>query len=263
MPYRTINNALLSYQEQGTGRPLVLVHGFPLDHRIFDDQIAALSKSNRVIAPDLPGFGQSKSDKPFTLASLADDLHELLAAMNALPCTLGGLSMGGYVALAFTKKYQKDLSALMLIDTRAEGDTLEGKAGREKMIQTVRAQGSKPIAEQMLPKMFAPDTLKGADARVRKLNEIMEHCPPKTIEHALAAMRDREDYDSFLPSITVPTLIIVGELDAITPPKMAQGMKEKITNSTLVQIAGAGHVATMEKPDDVSNAIAAFMKQRS
>src|SRR5438067_7055129 len=130
MPYRTIHGVPLGYHEQGAGQPLVLLHGFPLDWRIFEKQIAALSKNLRVIAPDLPGFGQSKSDKPFTIASLADDMHEFLRSMNALPCALGGLSMGGYIALAFAKKYSKDLTALILMDTRSEGDTPEGKTAR-------------------------------------------------------------------------------------------------------------------------------------
>jgi pimeloyl-ACP methyl ester carboxylesterase len=259
MPYRTINSKLLAYHDQGAGKPLVLLHGFPLDWRIFEKQTEALSKQFRVITPDLPGFGQSKSDKPFTIASLADDVHELLKPLDALPCALGGLSMGGYVALAFAKKYPTDLTELILIDTRSEGDSEEGKASRNKMIELVRKEGSKPIAEQMLPKMFAPDILKGADQRVRDLMEIMQHCPPKTIENALVAMREREDYSSILASIAAPTLIIVGEHDSITPPKMAQAMHEAIPNSRLVQIPGAGHLSTMEKPDEVTRAISAFL----
>src|SRR2546421_6392874 len=217
MPYRTINNILAAYQEHGAGSPLALLHGFPLDGRIFEQQVPALSKTFRVIAPDLRGFGQSQSDKPFTIASLADDVHELLKSMNALPCALGGLSMGGYIALAFAKKYPKDLSALILMDTRAEGDTAEGKAARDKMIELVRKEGSKAIADQMLPKMFAEQTLKANGEPVKTIRDIMEHCPPKTIEHALIALRDREDYSTSLASIAVPTLIIVGESDAITP----------------------------------------------
>src|SRR5262245_38101437 len=160
MPYRTINDTLVAYREQGTGAPLVLLHGFPLDGRIYEKQIAPLSKKLRVIAPDLPGFGQSRSDRPFSIASLADDVHDLLKAMGALPCALGGLSMGGYIALAFAKKYPGDLTSLLLIDTRSEGDTSEGKANRDKMIETVRASGSKAVADQMLPKMFSEQTLK-------------------------------------------------------------------------------------------------------
>jgi len=261
MPYRTIHDILISYQEQGAGKPLALIHGFPLDRRMYDNQITTLSKDFRVIAPDLPGFGQSKSDRPFSIASLADDVHELLKAMNALPCALAGLSMGGYIAQAFAKKYQADLSALILIDTRTEGDTPEGKESRNKMIELARKEGSKAISDQMLPKMFSEQTLKANGEPVTKLRDIMEHCPAKTIEHALAALRDREDYSTTLPSIRVPTLIIVGEQDAITPPKMAQTMHEKIAGSKLVQIPAAGHVSTMEKPQDVSDAIVSFLSQ--
>lgn len=259
MPYRTINNILTAYQEHGSGKPLVLIHGFPLDWRIFEQQVPELSKKSRVIAPDLPGFGQSKSAKPFSIASLADHVHKLLKSLNALPCALGGLSMGGYIALAFAKKYPKDLSALILMDTRAEGDAPEGKAARDKMIELIRKEGSKAIADQMLPKMFTEQTIKSNPDAVKKIRDIMEHCPPKTIEHALVALRDREDYSGILSSITAPTLIIVGEQDAITPPKMAQTLHEKIANSKLVQIAGAGHVSTMETPAEVTNAMAAFL----
>jgi pimeloyl-ACP methyl ester carboxylesterase len=262
MPYRTVNDTLLSYQEQGAGNPLVLIHGFPLDGRIFDEQIGALSKKFRVIVPDLPGFGQSNSDKPFTIASLADDVHALLAAMDALPCALGGLSMGGYVSLSFAKKYPQDLSRLILIDTRAEGDSPEGKESRNKMIDLVQAKGATAVADQMLPKMFSEQTLKANGEPVKKLRDIMEHCLPKTIEHALMAMRDREDYVSMLASIRVPTLIVVGEQDSITPPKMAQAMHEKIVGSKLVQIPGAGHVSTMERPQEVSETIEEFLNAR-
>ncbi len=103
MPYRTVNKILMSYREKGQGKPLALLHGFPLDSHIFEGQIATLSKRFHVIAPDLRGFGQSKNDEPFTIASLADDVHALLKSMDALPCALGGLSMGGYVALAFAE----------------------------------------------------------------------------------------------------------------------------------------------------------------
>src|SRR5947208_3346690 len=122
---KTINGATLSYSETGPsdGKPVVLVHGFPLDSRIFARQAEALSDRFRVICPDLRGFGQSKSDAAFSIESLADDLHALLGQIDALPCSLGGLSMGGYIALAFAKKFPKDLSALILIDTRSEGDS--------------------------------------------------------------------------------------------------------------------------------------------
>ncbi len=255
MAEKSINGTTLSYEERGSGVPVVLLHGFPLDRRIWKDQVDPLSKQYRVIAVDLRGFGQSKSNTPFTMKSLAEDICSLLRAINATPCVLGGLSMGGYVALAFAREYQKDLRGLMLIDTRAEGDTSEGKAGRQKMIDLARTSGSKAVADQMMPKMLAPSTPKNQPAVAQDLQRIMEACPALTIEHALAAMRDRDDQTAFLPSISVPTLILVGQEDAITPPKMAEAMNAQIPRSKLVIIPDAGHMSPMEKPQEVTRAM--------
>lgn len=261
MSEKSINGTTLSYDERGSGLPVVFLHGFPLDRRIWKDQIDALSKQHRVIAVDLRGFGQSKSNTAFTMKSLAEDICSLLRAINATSCVLGGLSMGGYVALAFAKEYQKDLRGLMLIDTRAEGDTAEGKAGRQKMIALARTSGSKAVADQMMPKMLAPGTPKNRPAVARELQRIMEACPSLTIEHALAAMRDRDDQTAFLPSISVPTLILVGQEDAITPPKMAEAMNAQIPRSKLVVIPDAGHMSPMEKPQEVTRAMQDFLRQ--
>src|SRR5882762_8437210 len=231
MPEMTINNQTISYAERGRGTPLILIHGFPLDNRIWESQLQSLSDKYRVIAPDLPGFGQSKSTKPFTMDSLADDLHNLLKQLNALPCALAGLSMGGYMTFAYLKKYPTDLKALILIDTKADADTPDGKTGRNKMIETVRTSGSPAIAAAMLPKMLTPDSIQNRPQLVQQLKSIMESCPPLTIEHALAAMRDRPDSRSLLPSISIPTLIIVGDQDPITPPAVAETMNKEIPNS--------------------------------
>ena len=258
MPQRGVNGATLNYEERGTGTPLVLLHGFPLDSRIWREQIAGLSDRFRVIAPDLRGFGQSKSNDSFSMESLADDVHALLADLQALPCILGGLSMGGYVALAYAKKYPNDLRGVALIDTKAEGDTAEGKAGREKMIELARTQGTEAVAEQMMPKMLAPDADKTRPQVKRELDQIMNAQTPLTIEHALAAMRDRPDLVASLASIAVPTLVIVGEHDAITPPAGAEKMSKAIPKNTYVVIRGAGHMSPMEQPQQVTDAVRRF-----
>jgi pimeloyl-ACP methyl ester carboxylesterase len=195
------------------------------------------------------------------MESLADDVHALLAELKALPCVLGGLSMGGYVALAYVKKYPMDLRGLMLMDTRSEGDTPEGRQGREKMISLVRESGAKAVADQMMPKMLAKDTAERMPAVAEKLRLIMEACPARTIEHALAAMRDRCDHTANLPSIAVPTLILVGDQDAITPPAVAQKMQASVPRSTLEVIAGAGHMSPMENPDAVNRVMLNFLDQ--
>jgi pimeloyl-ACP methyl ester carboxylesterase len=259
MPARTVNGAAIFYEEAGRGEPLVLLHGFPLDLRIWKQQREALSSQWRVITPDLRGFGKSASTDAFSIESLADDVHALLKEIGALPCVLGGLSRGGYVALAYVKKYPADLRGLVLIDTKAEGDTPEGKQGRMKMIDLVREKGPPAVAEQMMPKMIAADALKSRPALVSELRGIMEACPAKTIEHALLAMRDRPDRSGDLASIAAATLIIVGEHDAITPVSVAEAMHKAIAKSKLQVVKGAGHMTPMEQGEQVNRALREFV----
>jgi pimeloyl-ACP methyl ester carboxylesterase len=257
MPVCRLNDANIAYTDRGTGPTLVLLHGFPLDKSIWDDAGYFLEQHFRVIAPDLRGFGESPCDRPFTIESLADDIHQILMSIGASPCILGGLSMGGYVALAFAKKYLSDLRALVLIDTKAAADTPEAKQVRQQMIDLVRQRGSKAIADQMFPKMMAPQSSESVVAI--KLRSIMESCPPLTIEHALAAMRDREDYAALLPGLKIPTLIVVGAEDAIASPEVARAMHAAVPRSKLAIIPGAGHMAPLERPKAFADAMIAGM----
>ena len=260
MPASNVNGTSIHYEESGTRTPpIVLLHGFPLDSRVWNAQRSELSRNNRVITPDLRGFGKSLSADSFTMESIADDVHALLKELGALPVILGGLSMGGYAALAYAKKYPTDLKGLLLIDTRAEADTPEGREGRQKMIDAVRAKGSPAAAEGMMPKMLAPETPAKMPEVARELRTIMESQPPRTIENALVALRDRSDYCKDLPSIAVPTLILVGEYDAITPPAMAETLNKNIPNSKLVVITNAGHMTPMEQPEQVNRAVRDFV----
>ena len=260
MPSVTVNDSVMHYLERGSaGRPLVLLHAFPIDCRVWENQVAALSDICRVIAPDLPGFGQSPSTGPFTIESVADQVQAFLERISATPCVLGGLSMGGYIALAYARKCPSRLSGIVLADTRAEGDTPQGKQGRAKMIELVRTRGSKAIADEMLPKMLSAETVQRKPDVVRKVRQMMESCPPLTIEHALVALRDREDHTSFLPSIADPTVILVGEHDAITPPAMSESLHRAIAKSELTIIAGAGHLSPIEQPEQVNAALRRFI----
>ena len=258
MPTATIHGTNLFYHESGRGLPVVLLHGFPLDHRVWHKQVHDLAGVARVITPDLRGFGKSTDAGTFTIASLADDIFLLLEKLHALPCVLGGLSLGGYVALAYERKYASTLRGLMLIDTRAANDTPEGRAGRDAMIEIAKTQGSIAVAEKMLPKMLAGGNVSPPEV-VAELNTIMHACPAQTIQHALAAMRDRLDYRSTLDRIAAPTLIITGESDVLVPPTQAHEMHHAIRGSTISVIPGAGHMAPMEQPQLVSKAIKQFL----
>jgi 3-oxoadipate enol-lactonase len=255
MPTCELNRIKIEYEDRGSGPTLVLLHGFPLDRRIWDDALKPLSAKFRVIAPNLRGFGGSRHELPFTIESLADDVHHFLNLIGALPCVLGGLSMGGYVAQGYAQKYPYDLDGLVLIDTKSAADTPEGKHGRQQMIDLVRKSGSKAIADQMFPKMISPALAKSQAAE--KLRSIMEACPPLTIEHALAAMRDRQDYTAWLATFAKPILIVVGAEDAIASPDVARAMHASARGSRLAIIPNAGHMAPLENPSEFVEAMIA------
>ncbi len=246
----------LSYRENGAGLPLVLIHGFPFDSRMWEDQLTGLADHHRVIAVELPGYGGSSPPRPFTVISAAEETRALLASVGALPCVLGGLSMGGYVCFEFAARFMSDLKALVLSDTRCDADTPEGRQNRDRMIQVARERGAAAIADLMEPKLLAP----GADVAVRgRLRRIMESIPVETIAHTLAALRDRLDSTARLAGISVPTLIVLGGEDAITPRSAAETLHRGIAGSKLAIIDGAGHMPPMEKPGLFNRAVREFL----
>lgn len=263
MATKTTDAAALHFVDRGKGPPVVLLHAFPVDSRMWEAQVEALSGRFRVIAPDFRGFGRSRSADPFTTESMADDVHRLLEGIKALPCVVAGLSMGGYVSLAWVRKYPTDLRGLVLMDTKAAGDDTQGKENRNKMIELVRASGSKAIADQMIPKLLAQGTLRSRPAQAQSLRTMIEGCPPQTIENALVCLRDRPDQTETLASISVPTLVVVGEGDSLTPVSVSQLMAEQIPNAELVVIKGAGHMSAMEQPAQVNQALSLFLDSLS
>ncbi|HMO25938.1 MAG TPA: alpha/beta hydrolase [Tepidisphaeraceae bacterium] len=217
----------IRYTDAGHGTPIVLLHGFPLDRRVYTDVAARLSASKRVICPDLPGFGESRCDRDFTIASLAEDVRAFIDALELGPVVLGGLSMGGYVAQAFAKAHPEALRALILIDTKADADNAEQKLGRLKMIDLVRSEGSAGVARAMFPKMLMDEKGESNPIVAAKLKQIMLDCPPKTIERACLAMKDRDDFNDTLRALAVPGLMIVGRHDAISPLATAERSRNR------------------------------------
>jgi len=253
----------LAYSDEGTGPPVVLLHGFPLSRFMWREQISELAPSYRIVAPDLRGHGDSPAPPGvYTMDEMADDVLELVDALEiAGPIVLGGLSMGGYVAFSIMAHYPHRIRGLILMDTRASADSPEAARDREATAQAVLDAGSAhPVVEKMVPRLFAKATLSEHPERIEPLRALMEKSSPHGIAGALRGMAIRPDRRPMLGQISVPTLVVVGEEDVITPPDEVKGLSDAIVGSRLVVIPEAGHMAPYENPAAANKAILEFLK---
>lgn len=262
----SVSSSTISYVDCGAGTPILLIHGFPLDHTMWNSQIESLSKSARVIAPDLRGFGltplaEGDAERGITMETYADDLAELLDAIGIQePVVLVGFSMGGYIAWQFVRKYTARVRALVQCDTRAAADTDEARAGRLKMAENVAQWGSGRVAEMMGPKLLAPQTFQRKPEVVAAIRSVVEHTDPAGIAAAQRGMAARPNVNALLPTIQVPTLILVGEQDAISPPAEMKSIADAIPGAEYAVVPRAGHMTTMEEPDAVNEALLRFVQ---
>ncbi len=257
----TANGVRLAVLDRGQGRAIVLLHGFPLDHTMWRHQVEMLSGQYRVIAPDLRGFGASEAI-PGTAAmeDLADDTSALLDALEVRqPVVLCGLSMGGYVAWEMVRKYAWRLSALVLCDTRSQPDTPAAANGRLETAQRVLTEGMGSLAESMLERLLAPSTRERQPELAQGLREVMARTKPEGAAAALRGMAARRDATPLLPTIVVPTLVLCGVHDAISPPGEMQAMAAAIPGARWVPIPDAGHMAPCENPHAVNRALGDFL----
>lgn len=259
--FATINGIRLAYYQRGKANEttLLLIHGFPLDHRLWEAQLRGLSAEARVVAPDLRGHGRSGlTPGTATMVQHADDLAALLDHLGIGQAIVAGLSMGGYVAFAFWRRHRERVRALALLDTRAEADSVVARAGRDAAAAKARQAGAAAIADEMLPRLLAPANL--ANPKIAgAARRMMAEQPVEGIVAALAGLRDRADSRPILSTITVPTLVVVGEHDAITPPADAQAMAAAIPAARLVTVPGAGHLSPLENPRAVNAALRKLM----
>ncbi|HMP02068.1 MAG TPA: alpha/beta fold hydrolase [Gemmatales bacterium] len=254
----------LRYVEQGNGPVLLLVHGFPLDHTLWSEQMESFAAHHRVIAPDLRGFGQSPLPEPvperFDMAAYAADLAELLHQLGvAEPISLAGLSMGGYVAFAFWKLYPQRVGRLLLIHTRAGSDPPATVASRQQQAQIALDQGVEPIVEGMLPKLCHPDTATHRPDLENTLRTMMRRSTAAGIAAALRGMAARPDMTAELARIQVPTLVVAGDGDALIKEEQTRAMAEAIPGSRYIVIGHAGHLAPLEQPAAFTAAVADFL----
>lgn len=251
----------LHFETSGSGSPLLLIHGFPFSGGMWAGQLAALDQA-MLLAPDLPGFGDSPlGASTATVESYAQDCAAVLDALDILaPVAVGGLSMGGYIALAFARLFPERVRALLLLSTRAGADSAEGKANRDKTIAGVKEHGASAVTEAMHPKLLAPASYTARPAIAAAAQDLMRTATPEGIIAALGAMRDRPDSTPLLPNIQVPTLIIHGKDDQIIPPSEAELMAKAIPNSQLHLLANAGHLPNLEQPDEFNRLVSSFLE---
>lgn len=250
----------IEYDDIGNGVPLLLIHGFPLDRTLWRTQIAGLSQIYRVIAPDLHGFGQSSDTdgSAINMDQHATELKSLLDSVNIKQAVVGGISMGGYIALAFYAQYADRVKGLILANTRAVPDSEEGKQMRLANAQTVEESGTGFLVDNMAPKMLGAAARPEIEITVRSM---MLRQRPAGVASALRGMAARPDRTALLRFATVPVLIITGSQDALIPPADSEAMHALIPDSRLVIIPDAGHLSNLDKADAFNHVVREFYKQ--
>lgn len=237
----TVNGINIAYERRGKGTPLMLVHGFPLDSSSWNEVIPLLEDKFDLILPDLRGLGQSTTiESQYTMSDMADDLAGLLDHLGIKKTAIAGHSMGGYVALAFAKKYPDWVSGLGLVSSQAAGDPPERKEGRYKTAADVTEKGVGVVVEAMTPKL-------SADARVQAfVRGVIEKQSKEGVIGALKAMAEREDLASILSTFNFPVVLIHGDTDALIPIDRAKEIKAAVPSAKFVELKSAGHMPMME-----------------
>ena len=261
MPYARVNGTMLYYREAGEGRLALFIHGFPLDHSMWLDQLAGLAHVRRCVAVDLRGFGRSDPvvEPALSMEMFADDVAELIEALGADAADIVGLSMGGYVALALWELRPAVVRTLTLADTRAAPDGPEAREKRQQAIEHVLEHGREALAAEVMRSLLAPGPSAPVRARVRSMVEGTRY---ETIVAALQGMRDRPDRTHLLSSISVPALVIGGEKDASCPPAQMRALAQAIPGARTVIVQGAGHLTPLERPAETNEALIELFEGR-
>jgi pimeloyl-ACP methyl ester carboxylesterase len=260
LPVRGIE---LFFADVGNGIPLVLAHGFPLDHAMWAGQLEGLGVANRcrVIAPDLRGFGRSQaSDDVVPMSQFADDIAALLDELHiAEPIVFCGLSMGGYIAFEFWRRHRSRLRGLILCDTRAAADSPGVAEGRRQTADRVVREGLGFLADAMLPRLFSETTRQRRPDLIESVRKSLIGNNVQGVAAASRGMAQRADMTGVLSQMDCPALVVVGEDDLFSMPDEMQGMARAIPNASFVKIAAAGHMAPLENAAEVNAAIRAFL----
>jgi pimeloyl-ACP methyl ester carboxylesterase len=245
------------YRDEGKGQPVLLLHGFPLSSESFWPQLDVLPRRHRLIVPDHRGFGRSSlDDGPTEMRRMAEDALAILDALKVSSAVVGGLSMGGYVAMAMAKLEPDRVKALVLIDTQAGSDSEADRQKREELARAVEAKGLEVLVDSMMPRLISHDTAPAVRARVQAL---IRANTSKGAAAALRGMALRPDSKEVLSRFAGPALVVVGEKDVITPVEKAQEMAGVIPKSKLVQLPAVGHLSNVEAPEAFNRHLEEFL----
>jgi pimeloyl-ACP methyl ester carboxylesterase len=254
----------LNVEQRGRldGPPVLLLHAFPLSHRMFDPQFEALSDGYRVVAPDHRGFGDSEpGDGQTTMETLVDDVFAVLDDIGIDRVSACGVSMGGYVLLRALERAPERFRSLVLADTRSTPDDDAGRLGRATTLRAVKTGGVAEFAEQFSAKLLGPTTLSQQPELREHVAKLIRANTPLGICGALLALGLRTDTTAALRRLSVPALMVVGDEDALTPPAQSRAMVEAAPGSRMVEIPGAGHLSNLEDPEAFNRALLAFLAE--
>jgi 3-oxoadipate enol-lactonase len=250
-----VPGAEIGFDDVGDGPPIVLLHAFPLDRRMWQRQADDLKHALRVITVDFRGLGESTGSG--TVDDVADDVARVLDHCGLARAAVGGLSMGGYVSLAFARRHAERLTGLWLANTRATADDAAGRAGRDEAITRIAREGAAPFVKESVPRL-----LSGKDPRAtRTALSLAELQSDSGIAGALGALRDRPDATALLGGIAVPVTVVSGEEDRVTPPEVLRAMAAAIPGAVLVEIPGVGHLSNLEAPAAFAAALDGLMSR--
>ena len=254
----------IAFETHGEKREkgIVFIHGFPFDRSMWDEQAKLLSKDHFVLSFDIRGHGESdQGSGQYLIEFFVDDLIALLDHLGLTTVCLCGLSMGGYTALRAIEREPSRFSGLVLCDTKSTGDTNAAKLNRANQIRTILAGKRSEFAEGQLKALFAPDSFSRNAQAVEKIKRTILSTADGVLVGALIALAARMDMTESLPKISVPTLIIVGEHDKVTPPSEAELMHSKIGGSKLAVIGGAGHISNLENTPEFNSTLQSFLAE--
>jgi 3-oxoadipate enol-lactonase len=249
----------IRYFEAGTGWPVVLLHAFPLAAEQWRPQLERVPDGFRMIAPDLKGFGPAASTPAESLADMAQEVFAWMDALEIETATIGGLSMGGYIALTMFGIAPDRFSAIVLANTRAAADNAEGRAGRDKLSQLVKTSGPSAVADQMLPKLLGTTSQQSRPALAQWVRQTIERNTAEGIDGAIQAMKNRPDNTALLPRIDRPAFVVTGQEDTLIPFSESESMHGRLPRSQLVVLPQAGHLSNLEVPDEFSTALGDFL----